>query len=173
MLVVQFSAERLGDYQKMARQLRAEGIGVEVYPEAKKVGQQFKYAEQRGFRVALIAGPDEFAQGVWKVKDLAKREETTVATAEVVAGRLQGAGRLAATRQGSVAGRARCVSGAATTARQQCTLSITVGSVRCWWAFSLPASAFVLAGAFAGVWSVRTSRSGWAMPILLGTVVGA
>jgi len=82
-LVVQFSADRLGEYQKLARQLRAEGMGVEVYPEAKKVGQQFKYAEQRGFRVALIAGPDEFAQGVWKVKDLARREETTVAAAEV------------------------------------------------------------------------------------------
>ena len=83
-LVVQFGADRLGEYQKLARQLRAEGIGVEVYPEAKKVGQQFKYAEQRGFRVALIAGPDEFAQGVWKVKDLARREETTVAAAEVL-----------------------------------------------------------------------------------------
>jgi histidyl-tRNA synthetase len=83
-LVVQFSPERLGEYQRMARQLRAEGIGVEVYPEAKKVGQQFKYAEQRGFRVALTAGPDEFAQGVWKVKDLARREETTVPAAGVL-----------------------------------------------------------------------------------------
>ena len=82
-LVVQFSADRLGEYQKMARQLRAEGIGVEVYPEAKKVGQQFKYAEQRGFKAALIAGPDEFAQGVWKIKDLARREETTVPAADV------------------------------------------------------------------------------------------
>ncbi len=69
-LVVQFSADRLGDYQKMARALRAEGIGVEVFPEAKKVGQQLKYADQRGFKVALIAGSDEFAQGVWNVKDL-------------------------------------------------------------------------------------------------------
>jgi histidyl-tRNA synthetase len=68
--VVQFSADRLGDYQKMARSLRAEGIGVEVYPEAKKVGQQLQYADRRGFRVALIAGPDEFAQSVWNVKDL-------------------------------------------------------------------------------------------------------
>ncbi|HVS39291.1 MAG TPA: histidine--tRNA ligase [Gemmataceae bacterium] len=83
-LVVQFSPERLGEYQQMARRLRAEGIGVEVYPEAKKVGQQFKYAEQRGFRVGLIAGPDEFAQGVWKIKDLARREETTVAAADVL-----------------------------------------------------------------------------------------
>ena len=48
------------------------------------MGQQFKYAEQRGFRVALIAGPDEFAQGVWKVKDLERREETTVTAAEVL-----------------------------------------------------------------------------------------
>lgn len=82
-LLVQFEAQRLGDYQKMARALRAEGIGVEVYPDAKKIGQQLRYAEKRGFRVALIAGPDEFAQGVWKVKDLARREEKTASAAAV------------------------------------------------------------------------------------------
>jgi histidyl-tRNA synthetase len=82
-LMVQFSADRLGDYQKMARALRSEGIGVEVFPEAKKVGQQLQYAEKRGFRVALIAGPDEFAKQVWKVKDLSKREEKTVSSEEV------------------------------------------------------------------------------------------
>jgi histidyl-tRNA synthetase len=84
-LVVQFDAGRLGDYQKMARSLRAGEIGVEVYPEAKKVGKQLEYAEKRGFRVALIAGPDEFAQGTWKVKDLRRREENAVPAAEVVA----------------------------------------------------------------------------------------
>lgn len=82
-LIVQFAAERLGDYQRLARVLRAEGIGVEVYPEAKKLGKQFEFAEQRGFQLAMIAGPDEFAQGVWKIKDLARREETTVAEAAV------------------------------------------------------------------------------------------
>ncbi len=82
-LVVQFDAARLGDYQRLARALRAEGIGVEVYPEAKKLGQQLKYAEGRGFRVALIAGENEFAQGVWQVKDLARREQATVPEAEV------------------------------------------------------------------------------------------
>jgi histidyl-tRNA synthetase len=82
-LMVQFSADHLGEYQQMARALRAAGIGVEVYPEAKKLGAQFQYAEKRGFRVALIAGPDEFAKGVWKIKDLAKREEKTVAAVEV------------------------------------------------------------------------------------------
>jgi histidyl-tRNA synthetase len=82
-LVVQFTAERLADYERMARELRGQGIGVEVYPEAKKVGQQLQYAERRGFRVALIAGPDEFAKQVWKVKDLARREEETAPAAEV------------------------------------------------------------------------------------------
>jgi histidyl-tRNA synthetase len=84
-LVVQFEATRLGEYQKMARALRAKGIGVEVFPEAKKVGQQLQYAEKRGFRVALIAGPEEFAKQVWKIKNLATREEQTVSSKEVEA----------------------------------------------------------------------------------------
>ncbi len=83
-LVLQFAAERLGEYQQVARKLRAEGIGVEVYPEAKKLGVQFKYAESRGFRLGLIAGPEEFDKGIWKIKDLQKRTETAVTNAEVV-----------------------------------------------------------------------------------------
>ena len=55
-------------------------------PRRRSSAQQFKYAENRGFRVALIAGREEFAQGVWKIKDLAQRVETTVPTTDVVAG---------------------------------------------------------------------------------------
>jgi histidyl-tRNA synthetase len=84
-LVVQFAAERLGDYERIARDLRKAGIATEVYPEAKKIGPQLQYAERRGFRLALIAGPDEFGQGVCKVKVLATRTEQTVAVAELVA----------------------------------------------------------------------------------------
>jgi len=82
--VVQFTAERLADYQRLARQLRQVGIGVEVYPEAKKIGAQLQYAERRGFRIALIAGPDEFAKRVIKIKHLAKREERAIAESEIV-----------------------------------------------------------------------------------------
>lgn len=83
-LVVQFSADRLGDYQRIARTLRAAGVATEVYPDAKKIGPQLQYAERRGFTLALIAGPDEFAQGVCKVKVLATREERTVPEGELV-----------------------------------------------------------------------------------------
>jgi histidyl-tRNA synthetase len=82
-LMVQFDAARLGEYQAMARRLRAEGFGVEVFPDLKKVGQQLQYAEKRGFRVALIAGSKEFEQGVWNVKNLATRTELAVPEAEV------------------------------------------------------------------------------------------
>jgi histidyl-tRNA synthetase len=73
--IVQFTAERVGEYQRMARTLREAGIGAEVFPDAKKIGQQFQYAEKRGHKLALIAGPDDFAAGTWNIKELAKREE--------------------------------------------------------------------------------------------------
>ncbi len=84
--IVQFSADRIGEYQRMARKLRLLGIGAEVYPDAKKIGQQFQYAEKRGHKIALIAGPDDFAAETWNVKELASREEKKgVPDAEVAA----------------------------------------------------------------------------------------
>ncbi len=84
-LVLQFENSWLGQYQQVARTLRAAGIGAEVYPDVKRLKAQFEYADKRGFKVALIAGSDEFAKGVWKIKDLTTREEVTVTEAEVVA----------------------------------------------------------------------------------------
>jgi histidyl-tRNA synthetase len=83
-LIVQFDAEHLADYLRLARQLRSAGVDVEVYPEARKIGQQLAYAEKRGLRCALIAGSEEFARGLWKIKDLPRRVEITVPAAEVV-----------------------------------------------------------------------------------------
>jgi histidyl-tRNA synthetase len=65
-----FEKDRLHDYLRLAAAMRAAGIGVEVFPEAKKLGQQLKYADRRGFHVALIAGGNEFQAGVCQVKDL-------------------------------------------------------------------------------------------------------
>jgi histidyl-tRNA synthetase len=83
-LVLQFDESRYGDYQRMARTLRAAGIGTEVYPDAKRLPQQFQYAERRGFKVAVIAGSNEFARGEWNVKNLATAEQTTVSEADVI-----------------------------------------------------------------------------------------
>jgi histidyl-tRNA synthetase len=69
-LVVLFQSDRLGDYLRIGRLLRAAGINTEVFPEAKKVGKQLQYADRKGFRLAVIAGDDEFSRGEWQVKDL-------------------------------------------------------------------------------------------------------
>ena len=53
------------------------------FPEPKKLGQQLKYADRRGFRLALIAGEDEFAAGNVQIKDLATGQSETVPLAGV------------------------------------------------------------------------------------------
>jgi histidyl-tRNA synthetase len=68
----------LHDYLQIAAQLRAAGLGVELYPEPKKLGKQLQYADRRGFRVAVIAGEQEFAAGQCQIKDLTSGGSTTV-----------------------------------------------------------------------------------------------
>ncbi|MGA2062780.1 MAG: histidine--tRNA ligase [Thermoguttaceae bacterium] len=77
-LIPYFDPSRLHDYLKLAATLRAAGLGVEVFPDPKKLGQQLKYADRRGFRVALIAGVNEFAAGMIQVKDLQKAQQHDV-----------------------------------------------------------------------------------------------
>ncbi len=77
-----FAADHLHDYLRLAAALRAEGIGVELFPDAKKLGQQLKYADRRGFRIALIAGDHEFAAGTCQVKDLQTGEKQDVPLTE-------------------------------------------------------------------------------------------
>jgi histidyl-tRNA synthetase len=69
-LLCMFDATRRNDYLKLAAQLRAVGLGVELYPEPKKLGKQLQYADKQGFRVALILGEAEFTAAQCQVKDL-------------------------------------------------------------------------------------------------------
>ena len=68
--IAYFDPDRLPDYLQLAARLRQAGLGVELFPEPKKLGQQLKYADRRGFRVALIAGQREFDAGICQLKDL-------------------------------------------------------------------------------------------------------
>ena len=73
-----FDATRLNDYLSLAAKLRAAGFNVEVFPDPKKLGQQLKYADKKGFRVALVAGENEFAAGQIQVKHLATEAKETI-----------------------------------------------------------------------------------------------
>ncbi|MGY8733467.1 MAG: histidine--tRNA ligase [Pirellulales bacterium] len=69
-LVVYFEKDRLNKYLEIAASLRQAGWAVEVFPDAKKMGKQLKYADGRGFQYALIAGGDELQRDVCQIKNL-------------------------------------------------------------------------------------------------------
>jgi histidyl-tRNA synthetase len=73
-----FDADRINDYFAMASIVRSSGMSAEIYPDAKKLGQQLKYADQRGFRIALIAGSQELDAGQVQIKNLATKVSTQV-----------------------------------------------------------------------------------------------
>ncbi|MBT3889861.1 MAG: histidine--tRNA ligase [Planctomycetaceae bacterium] len=69
-LVVYFEKDQLNKYLQIAADLRQAGWAVEVFPDAKKMGKQLKYADGRGFQYALIAGGDELQRDVCQIKNL-------------------------------------------------------------------------------------------------------
>ena len=71
-----FDADRINDYFALAALVRQSGLSAEVYPEPKKLGAQLKYADQRGFKVALVAGSRELDEGIVQIKDLRNKTST-------------------------------------------------------------------------------------------------
>ena len=82
-LVAQLDPARLADCQRVASELRAAGIGTEVYPDVKGKGVQFQYAQKRGCRLGLSATEDDFGRGVWQVRDLTTKADTAVPATEL------------------------------------------------------------------------------------------
>jgi histidyl-tRNA synthetase len=84
-LVTLFEGEPAEEALRLASELRAYGLQVELYPEPDKLGKQFKYAASRGIPRVVILGSDERARGVVTIKDMTSGEQTTVARAEAAA----------------------------------------------------------------------------------------
>lgn len=81
-LVLQFDPTLLAQTLQLARDLREEGLRVEVYFEPDSVKKQLRYAGRKGIPFAAILGPDEVAQGQVTVKNLDLGEQRTVPRAE-------------------------------------------------------------------------------------------
>ena len=77
-LMTMFDGSRSADYVGVAAMLRRCGLAVELYPEAKKLGHQLKYADRKGHRLAVIIGGDEWEAGTAQVKDLVSGDSHTV-----------------------------------------------------------------------------------------------
>src|SRR5262249_17661601 len=82
-MVTLWNENARADAVRLASDLRRGGLRVDVYPEADKLGKQFKYAGSRGVPFVAIQGDDERARGEVAVKDMRSGEQTSVPRAGV------------------------------------------------------------------------------------------
>jgi histidyl-tRNA synthetase len=84
-LVTTMDPRYLERYLAFGRELRAARINTEVYLEQAKLEKQLVYADRKGFRVALIAGENEFGRNVVQLKNLSTKAARDVPIAGIVA----------------------------------------------------------------------------------------
>ncbi|HEX6188984.1 MAG TPA: histidine--tRNA ligase [Pyrinomonadaceae bacterium] len=86
-LVTVWNEASAGESLGLARQLRSKQLKVDVYPEADKLGKQFKYASERGIPFVAILGEEERSRGEVAVKNMWSGEQLSVkrdAVAEIL-----------------------------------------------------------------------------------------
>jgi histidyl-tRNA synthetase len=84
-LVTVLADDLRGDAVALASRLRAGGVSCDLYVASGKLGKQFRYAERRGTRWAVIRGAGEVAAGTVGVKDLVSGEQVSVGEDDLVA----------------------------------------------------------------------------------------
>lgn len=83
-LVTTMDENRTGDYLRLGTELRNAGIATEVYLEKARLGNQLKYANKKGFKLAIIAGEEEFLRNMIQIKDLVIGEQIECAITDLV-----------------------------------------------------------------------------------------
>jgi histidyl-tRNA synthetase len=89
-LVTLFEGEPAEDALRLAGQLRAGGLRVDVYPEPDKLAKQFKYASARGVKFVAVVGTDERAAGEVTLKNMQSGEQKRVKREEIAGTVLHG-----------------------------------------------------------------------------------
>ena len=70
--------EAIVDSIALASELRRTGLRVDVYPEADKVGKQFKYASEHNIPFVTVVGDEERARGEVAIKDMRTGQQRSV-----------------------------------------------------------------------------------------------
>ncbi len=84
-LVTVFSPDSVNEAIKTASFLRKNGISALLYPEEEaKLEKQLKYADRKKIRYVIIAGPEEIAQNMIKLKDLVIKEQRAIKKEELI-----------------------------------------------------------------------------------------
>jgi histidyl-tRNA synthetase len=88
-LVTIWNEDSAGESLKLGNELRAKGLRVLVYPEADKLGKQFKYASQVNVPFVCILGETELAENRVTLKNMRAGEQEMLLR-EDIAKKIQG-----------------------------------------------------------------------------------
>ncbi|PWT90015.1 MAG: histidine--tRNA ligase [Blastocatellia bacterium] len=77
-VVAVWSEDYIGDSIQLAHDLRDAGLKVDLYPDADKLGKQFKYASSRNVPFVAVIGADEKVRNEVSIKDLRSGEQKRV-----------------------------------------------------------------------------------------------
>ncbi|MEA3326179.1 MAG: histidine--tRNA ligase [Chloroflexota bacterium] len=77
-IVTVFNEEMIVETLRVTNEIRKGGFRAVFYPDADKLGKQFKFADRLEIPVAVILGPDELSNEQVAVKNLKTREQATV-----------------------------------------------------------------------------------------------
>ena len=72
-------------YQMVAGRLRAQGIAVEVFPDAKKINQQYNVTDKKGVPFGILIKAEDAEKNVLTLKNLKTREQFEGITLEKAA----------------------------------------------------------------------------------------
>lgn len=84
-MVTIWNEDAIGESLKLANDLRAEGLRVLVYPEADKLGKQFKYASNINVPFVCVLGESELADNKVTLKNMKSGEQKTLSREEIAA----------------------------------------------------------------------------------------
>ena len=84
LLIAVMNASLFSTACRLAARWRAEGLRVELYPDAVRLDRQLKYADGKNIPFVAILGPDEAESGSVTLKDLRIKSQRVIAQSEAV-----------------------------------------------------------------------------------------
>ncbi len=83
-LITQFNEEVVMECLSYLDRLRSAGINAELFPEPKKLGKQFKYADKKGIPYVIVAGPEELKNDKLGLKDMKSGDQHDLSFDDIV-----------------------------------------------------------------------------------------
>ena len=73
-----FGIEEASFCLPLIKNLRVNGISVELYPDSEKIKKQMNYANSKGVKYVVLIGENEIKKGILSIKDMVSGEQSDI-----------------------------------------------------------------------------------------------